>query len=205
MRFMRMRFNSLSFWFLFSALGFLQTSRAQTVSMMSSTYSDDFTEWEILGDVLVSPADSVEGTEAEWDYETLGRLTLLWPQKRDLRDWQYDLDGKRGSIRQKWSNDKTHWELSDYDSRITMQPTYPGEIRDWRITDNHVTLNLRCRYGNTADEWLVDDERHGTFYMYTEREGDPRDWVIRNKLGEEVPAGMQMALAFIVLYFSLHN
>jgi hypothetical protein len=199
-----MRISPLFIGLLLSFLVAQQTG-AQTISLLSSVYSDDFTEWELYTDVLVTEADTLEGTEAEWDYEKLGRLSLLWPQKRDLRDWQYDLDGKRGTIRQKWATDKTHWELSDSDSRITMQPTYPGDTRDWRITDNNITLNLKCRYGNVADEWIVDDVRYGTFYMYTEREGEPHDWVIRNKLHEDVPVGMQMALSFLVLYFSMLN
>ena len=170
---------------------------------MSSIYSDDLTEWN-----LYQIEDADKGVAQDEDYEPeevlVGRLSVLWPMKEDrLRDWQYEIDGNRGTIRQKWSTDKTHWELSDSDSRITMQPTYPGDVRNWRITDNDITLTLRCRYGNVADEWLVDDSRYGTFYMYTLREGDPRDWIIKNKLKEEVPAGMQMAIAFVVMFFSL--
>jgi hypothetical protein len=182
---------------------------AQTLSSISSTYSDDLTEWELFAYEELDVVDSTalaDGEAVEAEEVRIGRLNLLWPMKQDaLRDWQYDIDGKRGTIRQKWTTDKTHWELSDADSRITMQPTWPGEVRNWRITDNHITLTLQCRYGNVADEWLVDDSRYGTFFMYTDREGDPRDWVIRNKLSADVPQGMQMALAFIVLYFSTLN
>jgi hypothetical protein len=125
--------------------------------------------------------------------------------RSDLRDWQYEINGSRGSIRQKWSTDKTHWELSDADSRITMQPTWPGQVRSWRITDNNITLTLECRYGNVADEWLVDDPKYGTFYMYTMREGDPRDWIIKNKMQSDLPQGIQMACVFIVLFFSINQ
>jgi hypothetical protein len=179
---------------------------AQSFSHVSARYSDDLTDWLIYQEHAIE-VDTTLGVDAadidtEYDYELIGNLSLLWPLRKDLRDWQYEIEGERGSIRQKWSTDKTHWELSNRTSRITMQPTYPGDARNWRITDNDIVLNLQCRYGNTADEWLVDDSRYGTFYVYTEIEGDPRDWVIKNKLSKEVPEGMHMAIVFIVLHFS---
>lgn len=185
--------------FIFACLMLWVTAlHAQTLTGISSTYNDDLTEWELFHEVALEP-DSVD---TEYEEELIGRLSPLWPMRKDLRDWRYEIDGNQGTIRQKWSTDKTHWELSDDESRITMQPTFPGDVSNWRLTDNNISLTLRCRYGNVADEWLVDDSKYGTFYMYTLHEGDPRDWVIKNKLNEDVPQGMQMALAFIVLYFS---
>ncbi len=174
--------------------------RAQVISGVSTRYSNDLTEWEFFAWEQLSPEDIAAGIEPE--EVLIGRLAPLWPMRMDLRDWQYELDGERGSIRQKWSTDKTHWELNDAESRITMQPTWPGQVRSWRITDNNISINLECRYGNVADEWLVNDPKYGSFFMYTLREGDPRDWNIKNKLNEEVPKGMQVALLFLVLYFT---
>jgi hypothetical protein len=189
--------------FLFACLSV--SAQIPRLSSISSTYTDDLTEWELyMPDPDFEQADSLERDETEEPEEVFaGRMTIMWPMKEDrLRDWQYEIDGNRGTIRQKWSNDKTHWELSDFETRITMQPTYPGDVQNWRITDNTHTVTLRCRYGNIADEWIVDDSRYGIFHMYTLREGDPRDWVIKNELSDEISAGMSMSLIFIVMFFS---
>lgn len=196
--FLNTRFLALAY----ALMSFLSL-QAQVISGVSTRYSNDLTEWDFFALEQLSPEDVAEGMEPE-EIE-IGRLAPLWPMRNDLRDWQYELDGVRGSIRQKWSTDKTHWELNDPDSRITMQPTWPGQVRSWRITDNDISITLECRYGNVADEWLVNDSKYGSFFMYTLREGDPRDWVIKNKLNAEVPKGMQVALLFLVLYFSMNN
>lgn len=183
----------------------LTALKAQKLSSIGSVYSDDLSEWVLYAPDPESDAEPTDPEEEESELQEIeiGKLSPMFPFRDDrLTYWQYQTPEHRGTIRQKWTTDPTHWELSDEDSRITIQPTYPGDRRQWRITDNQITLNLRSRYGNVADEWILEDDQYGSFYMYTLREGDPRDWVIEDKLSEDIPDGMRMALTFTVMFFS---
>ena len=68
----------------------------QTISTVSSRWSDSFVEWDIFSASTV--ADDEEATE-----EAYGELKLRWLNLRDdFSEWTYELGGQRGTIRQKW-------------------------------------------------------------------------------------------------------
>lgn len=169
-------------------------SFSQTISTVSSRWSDSFVEWDIF-----SPADSEEEEETLY-----GELKLRWLNIRDdFSEWTYELGGKRGTIRQKWKNDPTQWELRTYEGDvITMKAPWSNDATEWRVTDNSLSLTLKSRWTNQFDEWLVEDTRRGKFYLYTLQSGDPRDWAIEDNLNEEISEPMKMALIFLVIFQS---
>ena len=159
----------------------------QTISTVSSRWSDSFVEWDIFSANTV--ADDEEATE-----EAYGELKLRWLNLRDdFSEWTYELGGQRGTIRQKWKNDPTQWELRTYEGDvITMKAPWANDVSEWRVTDNTLSLTLKSRWTNQFDEWLVEDARRGKFYLYTLRSGDPRDWAIEDNLNEEISEPMKM-------------
>lgn len=179
---------------------FLVNVKAQTPTMttISSRWQDSFVEWEIFS-VLQQP-DLEEGEELE---ETAyGELKLRWLNVRDdWSEWDYELGGQRGTIRQKWKDDPQQWELRSYAGTVvTMRTSWSGDFKEWRVSDNSLTLNLKSKWTNQLDEWQVEDSNYGKLYLYTLRSRDPRDWAIDDKLGPEISEEMKLAMIFLVIF-----
>ena len=134
--------------------------------------------------------------------ETIGELKLRWLNVRDdWSEWDFEVFGQRGTIRQKWKDDLTNWELRTYDGDvITMRAAWANDLNEWRITNNDFSLTLKSRWTNQLDEWLVQDPSRGRFYMYTMRQRDPRDWAIEDNLDETVSLPMRLAMMFIIVF-----
>ena len=175
---------------------------AQSLSTVSSRWSDSFVEWEIYA---VMPQDSIDVGEDDEEgpqEELLGELKLRWLNMRDdFSEWDYEIGGERGTIKQKWKDDPSQWELRSYSGNIiSIRTAWPNDYNEWRVTDNSIALNLKSRWTNQFDEWLVDDPSRGKFYMYTLAERDPRDWAIEDSLDESVSLSMKMALIFLTVF-----
>ncbi|MEY4204631.1 MAG: hypothetical protein RL013_2335 [Bacteroidota bacterium] len=185
--------------FVWSTL-FLSQLHAQTISTVSTRWNDSFVEWDIYASEGQDEAESTDPPE-----EVLyGELKLRWLNVRDdFSEWTYELNGERGTIKQKWKNDPTQWELRTYTGDVvTMRASWSNDFSEWRLTNNSFSLTLGSRWKNRLDEWLTDDPNRGKFYIYTLREQDPRDWAVEDNLSEEVNEPMKMALIFLAIYHS---
>lgn len=179
--------------------------QAQTLSSVSTRWSDSFVEWEIYA---VMPADTTQADEGDDDEDTkpeeelYGEFKLRWLHMRDdFSEWDYELGDERGTIKQKWKDDLSQWELRSYSGNvITMRTMWSNDLSEWRITDNSITLNLKSKWKNQFDEWLVDDSARGQFYLYTLAERDPRDWAIQDNLDEDVSEALKMAIIFVTVF-----
>lgn len=186
---------------------FFAAAHAQTITSVSTRWSDSYVEWEIYA---VMPQDSSETDSGEDEdseapeEELYGELKLRWLNVRDdFSEWDYELGDVRGTIRQKWKDDPTQWELRSYDGNVvTMHAMWSNDPTEWRVTDNSITLNLKSKWKNQFDEWLVDDLARGKFYLYTFTERDPRDWAIEDGLDADVSQSMKLALIFLTVFFS---
>ena len=180
--------------FVFLFASYATLTAAQAIATVSSRWSDSFVEWDIFSE---TENEDEEGT-------AIGELKLRWLNfKDDFSEWTFELGGQRGTIRQKWKNDPTQWELRTYNGDIiTMKAPWSNDLSEWRVTDNSLSLTLKSRWTNQLDEWLVDDNNRGQFYLYTLYTGDPRDWAVEDNLTEEISEPMKMALIFLVLFHS---
>ena len=163
--------------------------QAQIITGISTKWSDEFSEWTIWTD----------------DEEIEGELTRRWQMRDDWTEWDYRIGEEVGSIRQKRKGDPTHWEIRGYDDIVTAKMAWRDDIRTWKITNNSKYITLTTRYGNMLDEWILRDETNGIFHMYTELEQDPRDWIIVDKLDEDISFTMKVALMFIACYHGSPN
>ncbi len=172
---------------------------AQTISGISSRWSDSFVEWEIY----MQPEKARDEEEASQE-EVFGEMKLRWLNVRDdWSEWDFEMGGQRGTIKRRWKDDPSQWELRTYEGDVvTMRIAWAGDFTEWRVTDNSVTLTLKSRWTNQFDEWLVQDSNRGQFYMYTMRRMDPRDWTIEDDLDETVSYPMRLALIFLTVYQS---
>jgi hypothetical protein len=173
---------------------------AQTFSSIATRWNDSFVEWDLYGQEI--PEDSEAAEEDEGEEVEIGELQLRWLNVRDdWSEWDFRLGDQRGTIKQKWKDNPSEWELRTYDgSVVTMRATWAGDLKEWRVTDNSLILQLRSRWTNQFDEWLVDDSTYGRFYMYTFRSQDPRSWAIEDKLDQSVSPAMKMAFIFLTVY-----
>ncbi len=177
--------------------------QAQVLSGISTRWSDSFVEWEIYAAI---PRDTTR-TEPEEDSEEpdeslYGELKLRWLNVReDFSEWDYEIGEERGTIRQKWKDDPSQWELRSYNGPVvSMRTAWPNDFNEWRVTDNSISLNLKSRWTNQFDEWLVDDSAHGKFYMYTLIKNDPRDWAVEDSMDDSISQSMKMALIFLTVF-----
>lgn len=161
---------------------------AQELIGFSVEYGDSFIEWEVV------PADK------EID---LGSLELSWPYKSDWSVWEYNVVGRVGSIRQKWINRPNEWELIDGEYIVAIKNQWRGDLTNWKITCEDFILRFESRYNNIVDEWMLTTDKYGTFEIYTDYEGDPRDWVIEDGLDSDVPLACKMAMIYICIYYSV--
>ena len=174
---------------LFFLLIFTCQLNAQVITGMSTKWSDEFSEWSIWTD----------------DEDIEGELTRRWQNRDDWTEWDYRIGEEVGTIRQKRKDDPTFWEIRGSDDIVTAKMAWRNDIRTWKITNNSQYVTLNSRNGATLDEWILRDERHGIFHMYTEYELDPRDWVIVDKMDEDVSFTMKVALLFIASYHGSPN
>lgn len=162
-------------------------------------------EWEIFAFTQDSTAiEDALAYEEPIPEERIGELKLRWLNVRDdFSEWDYEFSGQRGTIKMKWKDDPSLWELRDFDGTIiTMKASWPNDPTEWRVTDNSNTLNWKSKWKNQLNEWLVEDRRHGNYYVYALNEFDPRDWAVDDELNEEISAPMRMAMVFLTVYHS---
>lgn len=181
---------------------FTASIMAQTPAMttISCRWQDSFVEWDIYS--TPRQHDLEEGEEAA--EELYGELKLRWLNVRDeWSEWDYELGGQRGTIRQKWKDDPQQWELRSYTGTvITMRTAWNNDFKEWRVSDNSVTLNIKSKWTNQLDEWQVQDSNYGNFYLYTLRSRDPRDWAIEDNLDPAISEEMKLAMVFLVIFHS---
>jgi hypothetical protein len=177
----------------------IQTLQSQVLSGASSVWGNSFSEWEIYA--TYPDSNEVEEQPEEYDF---GSLKLRWLNvKDDWTEWDYTLNenSEQGTIKLKWKNDPTQWELRTYDgSIITMRASWANDLSEWRITDNSQSITFKSRWSNQYDEWIAKDANLGSFYLYTLRTKNPRDWAVEDKLSKEISQPMKMAMVFIALY-----
>ncbi len=164
----------------------LETLQAQYLGGIATRWNDSFTEWVLLDE----------------NGEPAGELKLRWPFQNDWSEWDFEFGETFGSIRRKWRDNPNEWELR-CDNRIyTARTVWPDNPREWRITDNRLSLTFRTTWGNVWDEWETRQSPHGSFELFTQYEGDPRDWVIADHLDEQVPLPMKILMTFIAVFHS---
>ena len=161
--------------------------KAQYLTGIATRYNDSFIEWLFY-------------TENE---EEEGELKIRWQSQEDnWTEWDYRIGETFGNIELKWKDKPDEWELRGNNEIVTARTIWNGDFREWRISDGDRSLTLKTKWGNVWDEWELRHTNHGTFYMDTNWERDPRDWVVVDEMDESVPFETKMMLMFIVIFNS---
>jgi hypothetical protein len=158
--------------------------KSQILTGLSVRFNDAFVDWDVF-------ADSLDGDK--------GNLQMTWQQPDDWTNWNYRLGEKTGTIKTKWSRDLEHWETRGENKIISAQTIFSGDKRQWRLTNNDFSLELTCTDYQNCEQWSVEDSRRGKLIIYTERQRDPRDWIIEDELDPSVSLPMKMTLVFLAI------
>lgn len=177
----------MKFYFLILFTFIIQWASAQYLTGIATEWSDSFAEWNLFTD-----DDNLEG-----------ELEMRWKMQNDLTDWQYRLGDQTGRIKLKWRDNPNEWEIRGDNEIITARTLWNNKFREWRIKSKDTQFTLRCKYGNTIDEWEIRNSSKGSFEIYTNWEGDPRDWIIEDNLDESVSLATKMAMVFIATFHSI--
>lgn len=179
-----------------------QLLQAQVISGVSTQWSDSFVAWDLFSEEIIEPA--TDSTEAEVEEYKTGEIKQRWIDvKEDWTEWDMEINGRQGTIKMKWKNDPTYWELRTFDGDIiSMKTIWPGDYTQWRISNGDFSLDLKSRYTSDFGEWNVDDSKRGKYTISVQYTNDPRDWAVRDELEEEVPVAMKAAMIFLVIYHS---
>lgn len=161
--------------------------QAQELAGFSTIWDDSFAEWHLyIYD---------EGEEE-------GKIELTWPMRDDWTQWSFRLGELSGTVKQKWKDDPNLWELRADNEVITIRTVWSNDWRQWVVTNGSVRLDVKSKYGNILEEWSIRDTQLGEMQMYTAWEGDLRDWVIEDRLDDEVSLPTKIALTFIPIFYS---
>ena len=129
-------------------------------------------------------------------------MTKTWLLSDDWSQWDYRFGEISGSIEMKWIGSPGQWELRGMNEIYSMKPIWSNDLREWRITNNDFQLKLKTRFRNSLEEWEIRSADHGNFFMFTEFEGDLRDWTIVDEMDPDVPFQMKLSIIFTVLFHS---
>ena len=183
---MRLAHIKYAFFFLL-AINLPVTVLAQYITGIGTRWSDDFSEWDILGE---------SGGQ-------IGQLKARWPSQESWTEWDYRLGEISGQIKQKWSNDPNEWEIRGQNEVVTARTVWKDNFREWRVSDNRIQVTIQRKYGNTIDEWELKTRSHGTLSVQTRWNGDPREWEVYDELDDTISLPVRMALIFVVLANSM--
>jgi len=164
----------------------IDQSFAQKMIGISTTYSDSFREWVI-------PTE---------DEDITGELRMRWAFQNDWTEWDLWVGDINASIVQKWKEDPNLWEIRCDGVIVTAKTAWRGEFNRWKLSDGKHQINWSSKYNNVLDEWSTDKQSDLFFQVYTYREGDPRDWVIDDRLPEDVSTALKIAMIFLTIHFT---
>ncbi len=162
-------------------------AKAQYLTGISSYYDDSFIEWRFF-------------TENEDGDEDEGELKITWQLRDDdFTEWDYRIGDAFGTIKMKWRDNPEEWELRGNNTIVSARTVWPGQFDEWRVYDSSTSLTLKSKWTNQWDNWLLRNSNNGNFFMYTNYERDPRDWVVVDELDEKVSFEMKVMLMFVVM------
>jgi len=182
-RFLHKTLNSLAF------IIISWNIQAQYLVGFHSEWDDSFREWEIEAII-----DSVK---------VVGSMDITWSLDNDFSEWNFRIENINGIIKQRWNQRNDLWELRMGDQLVMIRQTWPEDPTQWTITSGKEKMSMRTVNNLFLDEWENQNKENGDLYIYTEVQGDPRDWIIEDYPLNNTSFAMRMASVFIAIYSSI--
>lgn len=159
--------------------------------VLSSFVYRDISDWRFY---------IIDSTENEDTEREIGYIKMRWPFERNLKEWNIELNERRGSIRQRWNNLEDEWELRLADDYIYLRPTWPNDFGKWQIRSQEILYSINLEPED--DEYLLIVERYDNSVarIYNIYRRESFDWMIEVK--DEIPDEILMSLSFLALYYA---
>lgn len=169
-------------------IGFGSDGISQSFYSLHTQWDDDIKQWEVKLN----------------EEEIVGEIEMTWRLRNDMTDWTYRIDGKRGSIKQKWENNANVWELRSGSKIVKIATLWSGDFTSFRISSDDQSFKIERKYPNTDPiEWEITGDDADYFYWYNEYAHDIRDWIIEDRLGDKVDFELKLAAIFVSVLHSL--
>ena len=175
-----------SFLQIYCLLFFMPFSSGQAIIGAETRYNNSFREW-----VLITDDDNIEG-----------ELRLRWTFSDDWSAWDWRVGDVAATIEQKWTDDPNLWVIRCQGITVNAKTAWAGEFHRWKLSDGKHQINWQSKYSNIKEEWEIDSHEDLFFQMYTQWEGDPRDWTIVDELPDDISPAIKVAMIFLTLHFS---
>ena len=132
-----------------------------------------------------------------------GELKMRWRTPPDKTEWEYSLDKATfGTIKRKWKDDPTAWELvASTGEIVTARTLWGADLSEWRVTDNQQSVELKSYYKNDPNVWYLADYKCGKFTIHTPVNNDFRVWRVDNT-DECMSPSVQLFLVFLAMFHS---
>lgn len=170
----------------------LTESKAQYVNQVYSVWDDALTEWTFETEHLEFGAWVIKD----------GTLRLRYMNRDDWTEWTYEHDDLFLTLKLKWKDNPDYWEMTTPDGIITAKTVWRNDHSVWRIQGNQNKFTLESRYKNNFNEWELRNNVFGNWHMMTDREGDPRNWLITDEMEAEIDTPFKVMFSFLVLISS---
>lgn len=156
---------------------------------------------------FIGAAAKFDNSFREWvihtqDEDLEGTLELRWRFRDNWKEWEFRFGDIDATIEQKWDDDPNLWELRCEGILVTIRTLFPNDFLEWRLSDGNKQLTWRSKFRNIVEEWELRDRGKGEFIMYTYWQGDLRDWVIIDKMNEDISLPLRLGMIFLTLYHS---
>lgn len=164
----------------------IQAGVSQKIIGAGTQFNNSFREWVIYTD----------------DDDLRGELRMRWTFQDDWTTWDWRVGDVAATIEQKWAEDPNLWVIRCEGVTVNAKTAWPGEFRRWKLNDGNHQINWESKYANQKDEWDIDASGDSPFQVHTYRQGDPREWVVVDKMPADVSTAMKVAMIFLTLHFS---
>jgi len=157
----------------------------QQLQSIHTRWDDSYAEW-----VVYTSDESVEGT-----------LSLRWPMQGDWTKWDFRIGEEAGSFEMHYVEDPGFWEARSGNTLLTARWFWPGDITRWKIQDDYRLWIFQTRWNHMTEDWVLNDPLDfGSLQLYTEYEGDPRDWIIDDQMDPQIPTRSKLFMVFLGIY-----
>lgn len=165
----------------------LLVSQNNVFESVHSVYDDSAREW------LMYSYDSLDNFESH--------MTIKWPFRNDWTEWTVDHRNAYYHIRMRSSRNPVQWEITGDNYRVSIRQKWLNDPSQWVLSYSNKHLMWRTEYPSDLEYWFFELSENNFFEMWTEIQGDLRDWAINDKAAN-VPDEVKIAAIFITVYLT---
>ena len=150
---------------------------------ISSEYDNTAVEWQII---------SIDSS----NNEIYSSVRAKWPYKSSWTERQFDHLEYFWGMSLRYQTNPQHWFLETDYGNVSIKQKWRNDITEWNVSYEDIKLKWTTDFGNDISQWYFEDKEFGFMEMWTTYEGDSRDWEIDDQ-APDVPDEIKLAMILI--------